>query len=192
MDICRILHVYPVFFRCPCQRDRHDHGWIYGLDSFSIRLKNLEWTMLEVEDGKVEKRVTCWTQEEGDNKLMWISAMLGHSNQRLSSACIYCVNACRTLIFRSTLPKPPPPPFPQCATKYVKKRYRTCVSSFKHVLFWGFFPALFCQLHTEYPTLLFLTSMIIVQWRSWPYLLFLFFFFEACVVALLNFRWTGV
>ncbi len=47
--------------------------------------------------------VAYWTQEKGakKEKALWMhySAMLGHSNQRLLSACIYCVNNDRTLTF---------------------------------------------------------------------------------------------
>ncbi len=55
------------------------------------------------ERGVRKLHVAYWTQEKGakKEKALWMhySAMLGHSNQRLLSACIYCVNNDRTLTF---------------------------------------------------------------------------------------------
>lgn len=91
---CRILHAYPVFFRWPCQTDKNDH--IY-MDQIYI------WTEL-IQGQTGESGINCMGSEKTcrllnlggrwQQTVMWISAMLGHSNQRLSSACIYCVNAC--------------------------------------------------------------------------------------------------
>lgn len=57
-----------------------------------------------ISDREVRKlHVAYWTQEKGakKDKALWMlySAMLGHSNQRLLSACIYCVNNDKTLKF---------------------------------------------------------------------------------------------
>lgn len=135
-------------------------------------------------NGKKNKQTTCRLLNPGGRwrqTVMRISAMLGHSNQRLSSACIYCVNACRTLIFstEALCLNYPLPPVPQNMWRKETELMCIIIQTSRLIIF---FPStFFCRSHTEYPTLLFL--MIIIHSVT-----DCVFFFQACLVAWSDFR----